>query len=332
MTRSNLCTNRSCEKKGLVVVLPSPLQNFVTKLKMQGKHWCFTLNNPTEDEQIDLATHGEEIDTANLFSYLIFGRETGESGTPHLQGYVVCVNRERITTLKTIPGFQRMHLEIRRGSAKQASDYCKKDGDFDEYGTYPVGTGNASEFAKLRDWIASQETTPSIRDVWDVFPTLAARYRSSVLECIALFGKKPTLVDGALRPWQHAANARVEAEAHPRHIYFYVDPEGNRGKSWLVRYWLSKRDRTQFMSIGKRDDLAYAVSCDTTLFVFDIPRGHMQFVQYGIFEQLKNRVVFSNKYMSQTKILESCPHVVVFCNEEPDMNALSNDRYKVINI
>lgn len=297
-----------------------------------AKHWIWVINNPTPDEQISIHCHGQEIESAGVFSYLCWGDEVGAEGTPHLQGYFVTVNKERITTLKQLVGFDRAHFEVRRGSTHQAITYCEKEGSFHEYGTRPVGPGNAASFEQLRDWIASQPTAPTIRDVWDHFPTLAARYRSAVVEAIALFGARPQLVDGTFRPWQHAANARVNGEAHPRYITFYVDPEGNRGKSWLVRYWLSHRGNTQFMSIGKRDDLAYAVSCDTSLFVFDIPRGNMQFVQYGLFEQLKNQVVFSNKYMSQTKILNVCPHVVVFSNEMPDMNALTADRYQVINL
>lgn len=298
-----------------------------------AKRWVFTLNNPSEDESFFLSLHGVETNNGDgHFSYLIFGRETGESGTPHLQGYFALKKKERLATIKQIAGFARVHLEVARGSPSQAAGYCKKDGDYDEYGTPPTPPGNAAHFEQLRDWIAAQDTTPTMRDVWDAFPTLAARYRSAVLECLTLFGKRPNLVDGPLRLWQHRLDGIVNGESDDRRIIFVIDPEGNKGKSWLVRYWLSTRDSTQFMSVGKRDDLAYAVSCDTSLFVFDIPRGHMQYLQYGFLEQLKNRVVFSNKYMSQTKILHQVPHVVVFGNEAPDQNALTADRYKIINI
>ena len=161
---------------------------------------------------------------------------------------------------------------------------------------------------------------------------MAGRYKSAVLECIALFGKKPQLVDGELRLWQHALNERVNGESDDRSIVFVVDEEGNRGKSWLTRYWMSHLDGAQFMSVGKRDDLAYSVNTESAVFVFDIPRGHMQYLQYGLLEQLKNRLVYSPKYVSVTKVLKVVPHVVVFCNEHPDMAALSADRYKIIEL
>jgi len=299
-----------------------------------AKHWCFTLNNPTDDEKHLLHTHGEEIgleDGDPLFSYLIFGREVGESGTPHLQGFFILSKKARIPQIKQIPGLERCHLEMARGTPTQAATYCKKDGDFDEYGSIPL-VGTANQWETFRDWVKDQPEAPTLRDVWEAFPSLAARYKGAVMDCIELFGNRPTLVEGNLRMWQHRVNCLVEQPADDRRIIFVVDPEGNKGKSWLCRYWLTERDDTQFLSVGKRDDLAYSISVGSKLVVFDIPRGSMEYLQYGVLEMLKNRVVYSPKYSSQTKILEATPHVVVFCNEHPDMNKLTHDRYKIIEL
>lgn len=299
-----------------------------------AKRWCFTINNPTDDEEFLLSIWGEEIDQSDESdcSYLIWGREVGDSGTPHLQGYLELRKKKRISFLKSLEWLSRAHFEVSRGTPSQASEYCKKDGDFQEYGSTSLGGGNASKFEQLRNWVAAQETAPTFRDVWEEFPDLAGRYKSAVLECIAIFGKKPRLVDGELRLWQHALNERVHSEADDRSIVFVVDEEGNRGKSWLTRYWMTHLDGAQFLSVGKRDDLAYSVNVESSVFVFDIPRGHMQYLQYGLLEQLKNRLVYSPKYTSVTKIIKVTPHVIVFCNEHPDMTALSADRYKVIEI
>lgn len=300
-----------------------------------AKRWCFTLNNPTDEEQLDLFTHGEECgssENSSPFSYLIFGRETGQGGTPHLQGYFILQSKQRLGTIKQIQGFGRCHLEVSRGSHDQASQYCKKDGDFDEYGVPPKAPGNGSSFEALRDWVRSQDVAPTEEDVWEVFPTLAGRYPGAVSRCISIFGKRPDLVDGPLRLWQRRVDSIVSGEPDDRRIVFVVDPDGNSGKSWLTRYWMTKRENTQFLSVGKRDDLAYSVDVKSDLFVFDIPRGSMEYLQYGILEQLKNRMVYSPKYSSQTKILLNTPHVVVFSNEHPDMEKLTGDRYKIIEI
>lgn len=152
------------------------------------------------------------------------------------------------------------------------------------------------------------------------------------MELIALYGQQPPIVEGPLRPWQSNLNDRVSELADDRTIMFVVDETGNSGKSWLMSYWLSWRPGTQFLSVGKRDDIAFAIDPCNDLFVFDIPRGSMDYLQYGILEGLKNKLVFSPKYVSTMKRLNTTPHVVVMCNERPDMTKLSRDRYKIINL
>lgn len=90
---------------------------------------CFTLNNYTDDEY-NLLVNG------TFYRYLIIGKEVGDSLTPHLQGYAVLNKRFRANALKQIIG-DRVHFEARMGSHEQARDYCKKDGDFDEFGDEP---------------------------------------------------------------------------------------------------------------------------------------------------------------------------------------------------
>jgi hypothetical protein len=293
-----------------------------------AKRWCFTLNNYTPAELTAV------VDSANSFDYLCFGRERGDSGTPHLQGFFILPQKKRLNQLKNFDGLQRAHFEKSRGTPKEASDYCKKDGDWDEYGELPAGKqGQRTDFDELKEWIKEQPERPADREVAEEFPSLWGRYRSSCISFMDLFSPSPKLVEGNLRGWQEELNGRVSGDANDRDILFVVDENGNSGKSWLTRYWYSERaDDIQMLSIGKRDDLAYAIDPTKSLFVFDVPRGGMEFLQYTILEQLKNRVVFSPKYDSRNKILKKTPHVVVFCNEEPDRNKMSRDRFKVTHI
>lgn len=69
---------------------------------------------------------------AGTYSYLVYGKEVGESGTRHLQGYLELPKRHRLSQVKAL--LPTAHLEPRRGTAAQASDYCKKEGDFFEHG------------------------------------------------------------------------------------------------------------------------------------------------------------------------------------------------------
>lgn len=87
--------------------------NVTTRPK--AKHWCFTVNNYNEETIIP---------DRSEYEYMVIGKEVGESGTPHLQGYVVMKKQCLLSTMKKlIPG---AHLEVARGTPKAASDYCKK--------------------------------------------------------------------------------------------------------------------------------------------------------------------------------------------------------------
>lgn len=92
----------------------------------QSKYWVFTLNNYTEEEIEIIETEFER----GGYKY-IWGYEEGESGTPHLQGYLEHEKRFRPSQLK-FDGklkWNRFHWEKRRGTKKQAIEYCQKDGN-----------------------------------------------------------------------------------------------------------------------------------------------------------------------------------------------------------
>lgn len=299
----------------------------------RAKHWCFTLNNPTEEEKNEV----ERLvgPPSGPCSYAVFGREVGEGGTPHLQGYCISNRRVSLHQCKLFPGLARAHLEISRGTPLQASTYCKKDGDYTELGELPQSQGKRNDFVELREWVRSRSSPPSKLTLWEHFPTLAARYPKACSECIELFAKRPRLVreEDTPRPWQQRLIDLLQEAPDDRKIIFVVDEDGGKGKSWLCRYLYTRMgDAIQRLSIGKRDDLAYAIDPTKKIFLFDINRGGMEFLQYGILEGLKDGLIFSPKYMSSTKVLKNKAHVVVFSNEAPDMTKLTRDRYKLFRL
>lgn len=291
-----------------------------------AKRWCFTINNPTDAEYQAL------VDSHNRFDYLVIGRERGDLGTPHLQGFVILQTRLRLRNVKLLPGFARAHLEAARGTPQQASDYCKKENDFVEYGSLPTTQGKRTDFESLKEWIKQCETTPTNAELAEEFPSLWGRYKSAVLDFVSLFGPRPSLVGGELRPWQRELDAKINGDADDRKIIFVYDPAGNKGKSWLTRYWFSTRNDVLRLSIGKRDDLAYAIDVTKKLFVFDVPRQTMKHLQYCVLEMIKDQMIFSPKYESVCKIIPHKCHVVVFCNEAPDLTMMSLDRFEIIDL
>lgn len=87
-------------------------------------YWCWTLNNYTEDDEAEIEFWDVE--------YTVYGREIGENGTRHLQGYTEFKCKKRLSTLKNL--HRRVHWEARKGTQEQAIQYCLKEQDSTEYG------------------------------------------------------------------------------------------------------------------------------------------------------------------------------------------------------
>lgn len=142
-----------------------------------AKHWCFTLNNYSSDDKENLANL---FNTNDNVVYLVYGEEVGENGTPHLQGYISLRDRKTLATIRQAVS-TRAHFEVARGSPQQASDYCKKDGAFTEFGQLPAGRGSRSDLALLVERIRDGA---SQKEVEVEFPGQFLRYRTNILASI----------------------------------------------------------------------------------------------------------------------------------------------------
>lgn len=106
--------------------------NRPANVRSRLSRWVFTLNNYTDDEVDNLVVNCEPAS-----SYLVFGREVGNNGTPHLQGFVIFPTSKRFNAVKALVG-ERAFLARARGTNQQAADYAKKDGEYEEFGELPV--------------------------------------------------------------------------------------------------------------------------------------------------------------------------------------------------
>lgn len=292
----------------------------------QTRHWCFTLNNYTDH---DISS----LDTLEV-TYLVYGREVATTGTPHLQGYVVFQSVKRFNQVRDL--IPNAHVEPKRASSKAAALYCKKDGLFTERGTLP-STGVKCQIEAFKEWVLDHYnehgSAPSRRLIAATYPGLFVRYSERLLELIKAIIPLPVLQEGELREWQQELKQTLDGDADDRTILFFVDPEGAKGKSWFQRWYFTQdQGRVQLLSSGKRDDVAHAIDPDCSVFLFNIPRGSMEYLQYSVLEMLKDRFIFSPKYNSKTKTLRTNPHVVIFSNECPNMDAMTSDRYEVVYI
>ena len=275
---------------------------------------------------VDLASTDE-------VQYLIYGKEVGEQGTPHFQGFLIFTRPTRFNRVKRLLG-REAHIEAANGRSDQAADYCKKDDDYEEFGELPGAPGRRSDLEEVTEWSDEYTRTnghpPTDEEFAKHFPTMHIKYGQKLVNTANLRAPPPVIRTGTPRTWQQALEDELSGPADDRKVIFYVDARGGEGKSWFQGYYISTNPaRTQLLGIGKRDDIAYAIDERKEVFFFNIPRRGMPFLQYTILEQLKDRVVFSTKYQSKTKVLYKHPHVVVFCNEHPDLEAMSHDRFDI---
>jgi hypothetical protein len=112
----------------------------------RSRNFCFTLNNFSEEE--------EKLVKDLPARYLIFGREVGENGTPHLQGFVVFKHARSLQAVKNL--VERWHIEVAHGSVEQNVVYCSKGGVVFESGEKPVSNTakGASEKRRWEDAVA----------------------------------------------------------------------------------------------------------------------------------------------------------------------------------
>jgi hypothetical protein len=287
----------------------------------KAKHWCFTFNNYT---QADLDRLSIPIDG---ICYLIFGKEIGASGTPHLQGTVCFQSRKRLQQVVTTIG--RVHCSVTR-FLSQSIEYCKKDGDFTEWGDLPNTGSKDEKRSDLEEFKASvKEGVTSLSELRELHSSVCALYPRFVRDYIDDLKEKITVPAHPLRQWQAELNTTLLHPPDDRTLIFIIDKTGNQGKSWFARYYCDLHENAQIIVPGKKADMAYIVEEEKRVFFLDCPRSKQgDFIQYDFLEELKGGYVFSGKYESRVKKLK-VPHVVVLMNEYPDMAKLSRDRYTI---
>lgn len=138
------------------------------------RNYCFTINNYTEDD----IQWGERLFTKEKIKYLCMGREIGESGTPHIQGFIIFNNPRVFNT--TVKLHDRWHLEICKGTAKQNEEYCKKDGDFIEFGEAPKQSGKRTDIDEIREAVLDGK---GMKDICTIAKSYQAmRYGETLLK------------------------------------------------------------------------------------------------------------------------------------------------------
>lgn len=225
-----------------------------------------------------------------------FQREIGEQGTPHLQGFWHFKNARYFSSLKK--DFPKIHLEKVR-NIEAARDYCRKS---------ETRIGETIEGGK-------NHITDPLKGL-------------------------------TLKSWQQDLINLIDSDPDNRSIYWYYDNIGNCGKTTLAKHLCIRHpDEILYLSGGPAS-CKYGIT--TFLYnkikgklvrndkklratIFDYTRSQDDKVSYQALEEVKNGIFFNTKYESM-QVLFDCPHVIVFANFMPEIEKLSKDRWKIINI
>lgn len=289
----------------------------------RAKSWCFTLNDYTDD---DCATLRALVET-RIASYCIYGHEVASTGMRHLQGYIMFFERKRFSQVKRLIRDQ-IHIEVTR-RVKNAIEYCKKDGNFEEYGHHP-NVGKRSDLEDFKESVKSGILCE--KRLREMHSSVWAKYRCFCELYVKDHEKKRIVKPHDLHPWQAELKTILDDEPNDRSVIFVVDLNGNVGKSWFAHHYCSLFTDAQVMCPGKYADMALVLRNDIRVMFLDAPRSKQgEYIQYTFLENVKDGYVFSSKYLSAMKQLTPC-HVVVMMNEHPDYTKLSRDRYHVIEL
>ncbi|CAB9531736.1 Para-Rep [Seminavis robusta] len=247
----------------------------------------------------------------------------------HLQGFTVFIGQKSLTGVKKVVG-NRAYVEVSKGNEQQNYDYSIKDGDYEEFGSRDRKRGKHRDIEEFKKAVEGGER--DIKRLRLHHSEVCAKYPRFVNEFIRDIIPEPQIKAHPLYPWQQQLYAVLKGPADDRTIHFIVDTKGNKGKSWFAKYYCSQYpDKTHILRPTKHADMAYALPYELKVIFIDCTRKQVEYMPYTFMEELKHGLVFNSKYESCVKKYTNL-HVVVLMNQFPDMEALSEDRYNIIEL
>ncbi len=131
-------SNGSDGSGGGVILEPPSSKRIAPSLR-----WIMVLNNWSEDELEEI---GSKV--PSFCKVAIVGAEVGDSGTPHLQGYIEFKTKKRPKSVFTN---DRIHWEKAKGDREANVAYCSKDNDLKIYHGLPEAVETISP-NMLKSW------------------------------------------------------------------------------------------------------------------------------------------------------------------------------------
>lgn len=294
------------------------------------QRWCFTLNNYTKEEE----DHIKAVITEDTVKFAVIGRETGDSGTPHLQGYVNMTKVKRHTGMRKLLG-KRAYITGAKGNDVENDTYCSKGADIMLRIGEPVTVGQNKVPFRMAVMAEMYEDNPDIsfKEMGKEWYTCWGLHNRKIKEMVEhenmLKIKKElkSMYENVIwKPWQQEVIETLETFPDPRKVIWIWEYRGGVGKTYMTGYLEIMKNALTINSTSMKD-VSYAYK-GQPIVVFDIARHVLDFVNYGTIEAIKNGSIFSPKYESANKRYK-IPHVLIFANDRPDESKMSADRWDI---
>lgn len=148
---------------------------------------------------------------------------------------------------------------------------------------------------------------------------------------------KPLACENNLYPWQEDICAIMDQEPDDRTIHWIWSDGGAVGKTTFCKYL--HRKYGAICLGGKSADMKNGIidyynkngHCPEAI-VINLPRSFdNSYLSYTGIEEVKDMFFYSGKYEGGM-VDGNCPHLLIFSNEPPNYDEMSQDRWKVVKI
>lgn len=145
--------------------------------------------------------------------------------------------------------------------------------------------------------------------------------------------EKPYKIDIKLYEWQKGIVKILDSKPDDRTIHWFWEPDGKAGKTTFQKWIFLNYERVMVLS-GKASDIKNGIvqyklknKVLPKIILINIPRCQ-DHISWGGIEQVKDMFFYSPKYEGGM-VCGPNPHVMIFSNKEPAIEAMSQDRWKI---
>ena len=334
MDHYNINTNTDDEEKQII-----------TSTSTRARYWCFTIFN--RDRQYSWKDVYDN--NTKIIRYLICGWEKCPTTKKmHWQCFCQCKVSCRLSQLRKLLGLPTGRFFKTTANAEQNIAYCKKDGDYLEFGTVSKQkkVGVAKSEKKLsqherKKTLVDEEVEEAINSFYNADDKahwikkngyLFSTYRTTILQFEKFSEQskeKEYLKNWAqnitLLPHQQKLIKHLEKQSD-RQVTWVIDINGCTGKSTTAKYLAATKNAFWITACSMRD-FAFAYKRQPYV-VFDLARS-TQKIDYSLIEHIKNGCLFNSKYKSQPYYFIP-PKLVLFANHSPILSNLTQNRWDII--